>query len=144
MSARERATAGVVAALCLALLGGACTSARAPASTVYRGAVARVEPEPEATSLLGPPLLAAPLADAARTEQESHLAAARARLDANPGDLDAWIWVGRRTAYLGRYREAIEVYSRALERFPEAPELYRHRGHRWLSVRELDRAVADL
>ena len=31
-----------------------------------------------------------------------------------------------------------------MERFPTAPELYRHRGHRYLSVREIDRAGADL
>jgi tetratricopeptide (TPR) repeat protein len=56
----------------------------------------------------------------------------------------ALIWVGRRTAYLGRYREAIEIYTRGIEQHPDEPRLYRHRGHRYITVRELDRAVADL
>jgi tetratricopeptide (TPR) repeat protein len=57
---------------------------------------------------------------------------------------DALIWVGRRLAYLGRYREAIEVYTRGIDRFPDDPRLYRHRGHRFITVRSLDEALSDL
>ena len=98
----------------------------------------------EATSLLGEPLARPAMADAARAEQESLLAAARGRLAGAPEDLEAWIWVGRRLGYLGRYREAIAHLSEGVARFPEAPELYRHRGHRYLTVRDLDAAAADL
>lgn len=97
----------------------------------------------EGTSLLGAPLERPDMASAPRAEQEALLAAARERLDADPADLEAWIWVGRRLGYLGRYREALAHYGEALARFPEAPELYRHRGHRYLTVRELAAAVAD-
>ena len=45
---------------------------------------------------------------------------------------------------LGRIREAIDVYSRGIALYPDNPWLYRHRGHRYLSVREVDRAAADL
>jgi len=51
--------------------------------------------------------------------------------------------VGRRTAYLGRYREAIDVFTRAIAEHPDDARLYRHRGHRYITVRELDRAIAD-
>ena len=47
-------------------------------------------------------------------------------------------------AYLGRYREAIAIYSRSLERHPGAAQLYRHRGHRYLTVRQMDHAIQDL
>ena len=98
----------------------------------------------EATSLLGAPLPRLEPPPEFRARQEALLAEAQARLEAHPDDLEAWIWVGRRLAYLARYRDAIAHYSRALERFPDAPELYRHRGHRYLSVREIGLARADL
>ncbi|HIA28558.1 MAG TPA: hypothetical protein EYN79_10695 [Planctomycetes bacterium] len=98
----------------------------------------------EGTSLLGSPLLPLDLpADtlARRTQQyESALAAARKA----PRSSHAAIWLGRRLAYLGRYREAIEVYTDAMEDHPRDARLWRHRGHRWLSLRELDRARVDL
>src|SRR5687767_4689590 len=111
----------------LALLMG-CASAR-PSTSAPADAEAT-----EATSLLGTPLLPPPPPAAFRERQEALLAEAQTQLAADPDDLDAWIWVGRRLAYLARYREAIAHYSRAMERFTTAPELYRHRGHRYLSV----------
>jgi tetratricopeptide (TPR) repeat protein len=69
-------------------------------------------------------------------EAEDDLAAA-------PEDVDALIWMGRRTAYLGLFREAIAVYTRAMELHPEDARLYRHRGHRYVSVRAFDRAIDD-
>lgn len=62
----------------------------------------------------------------------------------NQESLDALIWYGRFTAYLGKYREAIAIYSEGLQQFPDNSRLLRHRGHRYISVREFDKAVADL
>lgn len=53
------------------------------------------------------------------------------------------IWYGRRTAYLGRYEEAIGIYTEGIEKFPENPKFYRHRGHRFISIRKFDEAIAD-
>ncbi len=69
---------------------------------------------------------------------------AKAAYEANPNDVEATIWYGRRTAYLGQYREAIAIYTKGLEKFPDEPRLYRHRGHRYISLREFDLAIADL
>ncbi|HYN20514.1 MAG TPA: tetratricopeptide repeat protein, partial [Thermoanaerobaculia bacterium] len=77
-------------------------------------------------------------------DREAKLKAAQAEAAAHPADVDAQIWVGRRTAYLGRYREAIEIYTRALAAHPDEPRLLRHRGHRYITVRRFDLAVADL
>ena len=96
----------------------------------------------QAVSFLGDSLFAAP-SEAAREVQGPLLAEARAALDAAPDDPDAWIWVGRRLGYLQEYREALEVYGEALERFPDDARLYRHRGHRLISVRNLDAAIRD-
>ncbi len=99
---------------------------------------------PEAVSLLGKPLPAPEVADELRARQEELLAAARLELEREPDDPESWIWVGRRTAYLGRYREAIGIYGRAIERFPEDARLYRHRGHRYITTRRLELAIDDL
>lgn len=68
---------------------------------------------------------------------------AKSSYEANPENIDALIWYGRRTAYLGQYRQAIDIYSRGLEKFPNEPRLYRHRGHRYISIREYEKAIAD-
>jgi dipeptidyl aminopeptidase/acylaminoacyl peptidase len=102
------------------------------------------ERPPEATSLLGRPLFALELPEDARRKLEEELAKATAELVKNADRVDAAIALGRRYASLGRYREAIDVYSRALARHPRDARLLRHRGHRHITVRELDKAVADL
>jgi tetratricopeptide (TPR) repeat protein len=98
----------------------------------------------EAVSLLGKPLMPVPVSAAARPRLEANLAAARAAYEHTPENADSIIWLGRRIAYLGRYREAIEVFTRGIALHPDDARLYRHRGHRYISVREFDRAIADL
>jgi tetratricopeptide (TPR) repeat protein len=100
--------------------------------------------KPEATSLLGRPLFPTPPSAEARKALEENLARAEAAHGRNPDDADATIWLGRRTAYLGRYRHAIEIFSDGVEKHPDDARMYRHRGHRYITVRELDRAVTDL
>ncbi len=100
-------------------------------------------PGAEARSLAGEALFAPELSQAARTGHLTRLEEARQLVYANPGDADALIWWGRRTAYLGRYRDAIAIFSAGIAAHPQDARMYRHRGHRWLSVRELDRAITD-
>ena len=107
-------------------------------------ATSAVQTPPEATSLLGKPLLPPPVSDTVRTRLEGDLAAARAALDRAPDDPEARIWVGRRLAYLGRYRDAIAVFTEGAARFPKDARFLRHRGHRYITVREFDNAIADL
>lgn len=97
----------------------------------------------EARSFLGEPLFPPELSPEVRAGHEQNLAAARADLEATPDDADALIWYGRRLAYLGRYGEAIAVYTRGLELHPDDARFRRHRGHRYLTVRDLDAAIAD-
>jgi len=59
-------------------------------------------------------------------------------------DEERIIWLGRRLGYLGRYNESVEVYSAGLEAHPESFKLLRHRGHRFVTLRRLNDAVADL
>ncbi|MCH6198440.1 tetratricopeptide repeat protein [Aquiflexum sp. LQ15W] len=57
--------------------------------------------------------------------------------------LENLIWIGRREAYLGRYDLAIRTFSKAAKQFPENFEPLRHRGHRFISIREFDPAILD-
>ena len=98
----------------------------------------------QAISFLGDTLRTLPLSDSVRARYERQLAEAKAAYDRAPTNADSIVWYARRIAYLGRHREAIDVYTKGIELHPEDPWLYRHRGHRYLSVRELDRAIADL
>ena len=62
----------------------------------------------------------------------------------NPTDPDAMIWLGRRIAYTGDYHGAIDVFSQGIRKFPEDARFYRHRGHRYISVRQFDNAISCL
>lgn len=68
---------------------------------------------------------------------------AKAVNDASPDDPDALIWYGRRAAYLGNYDEAIDIYSTGIAKHPVDARMYRHRGHRYISLRQFDNAIAD-
>lgn len=128
---RASSRAALILALAAAPLGAQRALAPLPAGV-------------EAVSLLGDTLRASALAPAVRTGHEQRLQEARDAVANRPSDADALIWLGRRTAYLGRYRESIDVYTEALVRHPNDARLWRHRGHRWLTVRRLDSAVHDL
>ena len=69
---------------------------------------------------------------------------AKEKYDTDPENLDNIIWYGRRTAYIQKYIKAIEIYTTGLELYPDEPRLYRHRGHRYISIRQFDKAIEDL
>lgn len=72
------------------------------------------------------------------------VARAERALAADPRKVARIIELGLAQAAVRQYREAIATFGRGLELAPDDPMLYRWRGHRYLSVRELDRAEADL
>jgi tetratricopeptide (TPR) repeat protein len=69
---------------------------------------------------------------------------ARAALEANPKDIARIIDLGVAQSGARQFREAIETFTRGLQIEPNNALLLRWRGHRYLSVREFDRAFADL
>jgi tetratricopeptide (TPR) repeat protein len=120
------------ASLMMAIVTGAVIAANTPG----QGA--------EATSLLGKKLAAPPIAAEARARMNTQLAEALATWEADRDNADAEIWLARRTAYLGRFRDAIALLTDGISRHPEDARFYRHRGHRYLTIREIDLAIADL
>jgi tetratricopeptide (TPR) repeat protein len=98
---------------------------------------------PEIISLLGAVLYAEPPA-AERPKLEAEFVAALTAFEAAPDDEEALILYGRRMAYLWRYQESIAIYTNGLRAFPQSAMLYRHRGHRYISVRRFEAAERDM
>ncbi|WP_434480561.1 tetratricopeptide repeat protein [Gemmatimonas sp.] len=101
-------------------------------------------PRFQALSMLGDTLRALPLSPAVLAKYEAQLATARRAYVRTPTNVDSIIWYARRLGYLGRLRESIEIYTRGIALYPDNPWLYRHRGHRYISVRDFDAAIRDL
>lgn len=80
--------------------------------------------------------------DDAQKKAIENLEVAARNYKADPSEENT-IWLGRRTAYLGKYKEAIGIYTGGLKKFPKSYKLYRHRGHRYISIRQFPNAIAD-
>lgn len=98
--------------------------------------------KPEAASLGGKPLMV-PAAIANNQKLAADLAQAEKTLAANPKDAEAIIWVGRRLGYLWRFNDAIAMFSKGIALDPNNAKFYRHRGHRYISIRQFAKAQAD-
>lgn len=95
-------------------------------------------PQPAAYSLAGKPLFAATPSEKLLTQYNKHKKNYETHSTA-----DNLIWYGRFTAYQGKYEQAIELYTKGIQQFPEDARFYRHRGHRYISIRKFDLAIAD-
>ena len=61
----------------------------------------------------------------------------------NEDNSESLIWYGRRAAYLGYYQKSIDLYSEGIKKYPDDARFYRHRGHRYISTRQYDKAIKD-
>jgi tetratricopeptide (TPR) repeat protein len=109
---------------CVVLLAMAAGATAATAQTVQYRSPAGVEYRSQA--------------DAGAIEQ------ARRALEADPRNVDLVVALGIAQSGARQFREAIETFTRGIAIAPDNALLHRWRGHRYLSVRELDRSLADL
>lgn len=72
------------------------------------------------------------------------IARAESALAADPRNVTLIIQLGVAQSGVRQYREAIETFTKGLALEPNNALLYRWRGHRYLSTRQLDRALDDL
>ena len=84
------------------------------------------------------------LSEAVKKDFEQKRVDAETVYEKNKSNADAIIWYGRRTAYLGKYEESIDIFSKGIAIHPGDARLYRHRGHRNITVRCFDKAINDL
>lgn len=131
-----------VVVLGLTVVCGCETSPRGESASPGSDSGARPSSAKPPRSLLGRPLVGTPPGD--RNKLEQALADARTQWNMNPNDPDRLIWVGRRLGYLWRFEEAIALYTDGIRQHPDYAPLYRHRGHRYITLRRFDDAIHDL
>lgn len=68
------------------------------------------------------------------------IAAQNAAVDPSADNI---IWYARRKGYTGLYKDAIDALTIGLAKFPNDPRMYRHRGHRYITLRCFDDAIKD-
>ncbi len=98
-------------------------------------------PEPETTGFSGQPLYSRPADSIATVRNDSLIKAVRSKSQLSEDD---YIAIGRSLVTVGQFRKAVEKYTEGLARFPDSYKLLRYRGHRYINLRELDNAIADL
>jgi len=84
------------------------------------------------------------LSDSLKRVFEANLRSAEKKYKADSTNDEHIIWYGRRLGYLGKYKEAIGVYTTGINLHPNNARFYRHRGHRYITLRCYDNAIADL
>lgn len=106
-------------------------------------AVATKGAAPIVTSLLGTPLTPPAMSDERAAKLQADYDAAREAYNADPDNADNIIWLGRRAGYLWQYQEAVDHFTEGIEKHPDDARMYRHRGHRYITLRQFDKAIAD-
>jgi len=84
------------------------------------------------------------LSDSLKMIFQKNLVSAEKKFRNDSTNAEHIIWYGRRTAYLGDYKKAIDIYTNGIRLFPADARMYRHRGHRYLTLRCFDKAIEDL
>ena len=100
-------------------------------------ALAPFQEEPEYVSPAGKKFYGSP-------DARGVIAQAQARFAEAPDNIELLVELGLTYGSLKHYRQAIETYSRGIEQKPDWAPLYRHRGHRYITVRDFTRAQKDL
>ncbi len=118
----------------VAIAAVACSTSKQEPST---------EKKPVVVSLLGKEYFEPERSAKAQAKLDSNLTVAKTNWENDPSE-ENFIWYGRRLGYLSRFQEAIDVLSKGIEKYPTSVKLYRHRGHRYISMRLFDNAIADL
>ena len=138
-------TAGLIVALGLV----ACAQPAEESATTEVEAEPTMSAVPMTVADLGDPVMESAYGKpfvSRETDEEAlaALAEADAALATDPGNIDLVVAAAQARASLWQYNEAIEIFTGGIEVNPGDWRLYRHRGHRFVSTRRFDWAVADL
>ena len=93
-----------------------------------------------AYALNGAPLYATSPSEELLSKYEDY----KQKYRSNVHNMESLIWYGRLAGYIGDYNEAINIYTTGIKRSPKDSRMYRHRGHRYITIREFDKAIIDL
>lgn len=127
-------TKSIIAFACLALAG---------CSPTGKDKTQNDSAKPVLVSLLNVPFYEPQWTVQQKTRLDSNLTVAKMNFDKEQSE-ENFIWYARRLGYLSRFDSAIVVLTEGIRKFPESYRLYRHRGHRFISLRKFDEAISDL
>ena len=96
---------------------------------------------PEATSFSGKPLYAKPADSIALKKSDSVIAKILNQADLSEND---FVEIGKQLVATNRYQQAVINYTEGLTKYPDSYILLRNRGHRYITLRQLDNSIADL
>lgn len=82
------------------------------------------------------------MSNSAAVEFSKNLELAARNYAAEP-TADNLIWYARRKGYLGKYKDAVESLTIGIGKHPNDARMYRHRGHRYITLRCFDDAIRD-
>lgn len=100
--------------------------------------------EAECSSLSGEPLFRPAKDAAAEQEDAARVAAALADHRAAPDDADRLIWYGRMLGNAGHFRDALATFEQGAKQHPQDARMFRHLGHRQVTLRRFQDAVHTL
>ena len=103
----------------------------------------QIDTLPVVKSLLGVDFYEPERSPGQQAKLDSNLQVVKKNFERDPSE-ENFIWYGRREGYLMHIEEAIRIFSEGLEKYPDSYRLLRHRGHRYISARKFDAAIADL
>ncbi len=95
----------------------------------------------EAISFSGEPLFAPVQSDSVILKSDSVINAIKNTVSLTEED---YIAIGLQLVNTGRYRDAIANFDEGITRYPDSFKLLRHRGHRYITTRQLTNAISDL
>jgi tetratricopeptide (TPR) repeat protein len=104
---------------------------------VFVAVVQAQDAKPELVSPLG-------VKHFANKDEKGDVAAAEKNQAADPNNVELIIALGRAQAGVWRYNDAIVTYTRGIKLAPGNAMLYRLRGHRYITLRQFDKALADM
>lgn len=109
--------------------------------------------QPETYSLYGEPLYKSPIMlwlpedpeayEEKMKELNRDYLEAKRDYAANQDDPEKLLWYARKTEILGNFMESTGLYSVGTKKWPDNPQFYRFRGHRFALLRRLDLAIED-
>ncbi len=139
---RRAVAAALIGTVCVSVLACSPGEPIAGDESASAGPTAQAEPPPRLT-LIATPLTEPAWSPEVRARLEEDLTIARAVMEVAPDREDSYIWLGRRLGYLARFPEAVEVFTRGLEKFPDSYKLFRYRGRHLARSRDFENAIAD-
>lgn len=98
----------------------------------------------EGVTLDGRPLMPAELPESRRATLTGSLEKAADAYRADPRSVEVIAQYGKRLSAMSKFNAAIDIYSNGLAIHADSPVLLRLRGHRYISIRQFERARADL